>query len=154
VTSATAAGTARPGPPRSRYGGPTLLTDEATRLDLAQALVAYLASAQNQTQFAAPADVLPLLDTWATGGGNTGPGSCAGTNHTFDDAGASFDREGPVITWGAFPATDPFVRGSRHRHRHRRRQPADPAGAGVHDRPDRHRRRRSTASAPSSTPPA
>jgi hypothetical protein len=99
------------GPTALSYGGPTLLTDEATRLDLAQALVAYLASPQNQTQFAAPADVLPLLDTWATGGGNTGPGSCAGTNHTFDDAGASFDREGPVITWGTFPATDPFVRG-------------------------------------------
>jgi hypothetical protein len=99
------------GPTALSYGGPTLLTDEATRLDLAQALVAYLASAQNQTQFAVPADVLPLLDTWATGGGNAGPGSCAGTNHTFDDAGASFDREGPVITWGTFPATDPFVRG-------------------------------------------
>jgi hypothetical protein len=94
------------------YGGPTLLTDEATRVQLAQALVAYLGSAQNQTQFAVPADVLPLLDTWSTGGGNTAPGACAGTNHLFDDAGQGFDREGPVITWGAFPATDPFVRGS------------------------------------------
>ena len=94
------------------YGGPTLLTDEATRVQLAQALVAYLGSAQNQTQFAVPADVLPLLDTWSTGGGNTAPGACAGTNHLFDDAGQGFDRKGPVITWGAFPATDPFVRGS------------------------------------------
>ncbi len=99
------------GPTALSYGGPTLLTDEATRLQLAQALVAYLGSAQNQTQFAAAADVLPLLDTLATGGGNTAPGSCAGTNHLFDDAGQGFDREGPVVTWGTFPATDPYVRG-------------------------------------------
>ena len=56
--------------------------------------------------------LLPLLDTFATGGGNTAPGSCAGTNHLFDDNGQGFDREGPVVTWGAFPATDPYVRGS------------------------------------------
>lgn len=99
------------GPTPLTYGGPTPLTDEATRLQLAQALVAYLGSAQNQTQFHAAADVLPLLDTLATGGGNAAPGACPGTNHLFDDDGASFDREGPVVTWGAFPATDPYVRG-------------------------------------------
>ena len=100
------------GPTALSYGGPTLLTDEATRLLLAQALVAYLGSPQNQTQFHVAADVLPLLDTIASGGGNTAPGACAGTNHLFDDPGAPFDREPPVITWGGFPTTDPYVRGS------------------------------------------
>ena len=102
------------------YGGAAALTDEALRLQLAQAIVAYLGdSARNVTAFSTPAEVLPLLDTLATGGGNAMPGACVATGpgtvegRLFDDDGRGFDRDGPVVTFdGATPAAGAFVRGT------------------------------------------
>jgi hypothetical protein len=93
------------------YGGVTPLTAEAARLHLAQAIVDYLGDgARNQTTFTTAADVLPLLDTVALAA-TSAPGACAG-GALFATPGRPFDREPPVITFGAFPATDPFVRGT------------------------------------------
>ncbi len=98
------------------YGGVGTLTDEATRLQLAQAIVAYLGDgARNVTAFTTPAEVLPLLDTLAQGGGNAAPGSCTGAvaGHLFDDNGRSFDRDGPLVAFdGGTPPAGAFVRGS------------------------------------------
>ena len=98
------------------YGGVGTLTDEATRLQLAQAIVAYLGDgARNVTAFTTPAEVLPLLDTLAQGGGNVAPGSCTGAvaGHLFDDNGRSFDRDGPLVAFdGGTPPAGAFVRGS------------------------------------------
>jgi hypothetical protein len=98
------------------YGGVGTLTDEATRLQLAQAIVAYLGDgARNVTAFTTPAEVLPLLDTLAQGGGNAAPGSCTGAvaGHLFDDNGRSFDRDGPLVSFdGATPLAGAFVRGT------------------------------------------
>ncbi|MBK7823531.1 MAG: hypothetical protein IPJ61_21325 [Tessaracoccus sp.] len=98
------------------YGGVAQLTDEALRLQLAQAIVAYLGdSARNVTAFSGPAEVLPLLDAIATGGGNAMPGSCVGavSGHLFDDNGRTFDRDGPLVTFdGATPLAGAFVRGT------------------------------------------
>ena len=85
------------------YGGTLALTEEASRLHLAQAIVAYLGdSARNQTAFASAADVLPLLDTLATGGTTTAPGACPG-GRVFTTPGDTFDRTGPVVTWTQLP---------------------------------------------------
>ncbi len=98
------------------YGGVGTLTDEVTRLQLAQAIVAYLGDgARNVTAFTTPAEVLPLLDTLAQGGGNVAPGSCTGAvaGHLFDDNGRSFDRDGPLVAFdGGTPPAGAFVRGS------------------------------------------
>ena len=93
------------------YGGTAALTEEASRLHLAQAIVAYLGdSTRNQTAFTSAADVLPLLDTIATGGTTTAPGACPG-GRVFTTAGDTFDRTGPVVTWTQLPPS-PDVRGS------------------------------------------
>ena len=102
------------------YGGASAITDEAVRLHLAQAIVAYLGdSARNVTAFTTPAEVLPLLDALTTGGGNAMPGSCTASGpgtvdgHLFDDDGRGFDRDGPIVTFdGATPAAGALVRGT------------------------------------------
>ncbi|MEZ4403199.1 MAG: Ig-like domain-containing protein [Kofleriaceae bacterium] len=96
------------------YGGPATLTEEATRLNLAQAIVSYLGdTARNVTTFTTAADVLPLLDTLATGGGTSAalaPGACPG-GRVFTTPGAAFDREGPAIAWTTPPTPVPAVPG-------------------------------------------
>ena len=102
------------------YGGTRTFGDQATRLDLAQAIVAYLGDvAHNPTPFVSASDVLGLLDTLASGGGNDAIGSCVMTapdtvgGQVFDDIGDTFDQAAPTIAFrGATPADGAFVKGT------------------------------------------
>lgn len=100
------------------YGGTQAFGDQATRRDLANAIAAYLAdAAHNPTPFVGVGDVLPLLDTLTSGGGNTAEGSCVMTDpdtvggQVFDDNGGAFDQTDPVITFqGLTPPANAFVK--------------------------------------------
>ena len=87
------------------FGGTQAPTAQTTRLDLAVAIAGYLADgARNQSPYAGASDVLGLLDTLASGGGNTAPGSCAATGRLHPDAGGPFDQVAPEIAIATVPA--------------------------------------------------
>ncbi len=87
------------------FGGTQAVSARATRLGLATAIAAYLDDgARNQTPYAGAADVLALLDTLASGGGNGAPGGCAATGGLHPDAGSAFDQTPPAIAISTAPA--------------------------------------------------
>ncbi len=88
-----------PGGAQLYFGGTEAVTTRSTRMDLANAIVAYLDDgARNQTPYAGAADVLTQLDVLAAGGGNAAPGACSVTSGINPDAGeTSFDQTPPTV---------------------------------------------------------
>jgi hypothetical protein len=95
------------------WGGVESVTSEATRLELGNAIVAYLRdAARNVTAFTGAVDVLSLLDTLAGGGPASGEGSCA-TGALYPDEGGVFDQTVPAVSFvGGTPAAGAHVRGT------------------------------------------
>ncbi|MCA9675305.1 MAG: Ig-like domain repeat protein, partial [Myxococcales bacterium] len=95
------------------FGGTQSVADDSARKRLADAIVAYLGSAQNQTPFDGAADILPLLDTLSLAGPAAGDGTTCAAGELFPTPGDTYDQTPPVMTFEApTPGADAYVRQS------------------------------------------
>lgn len=99
------------GPTALSFGGTQAVTATTARKDLADAIVAYLGSAQNQTPFTGAADVLTLLEALSQSGPASGTGDTCAAGELFPSPGQTYDQTPPVVMFESpTPAPGALVR--------------------------------------------
>ncbi len=93
------------------FGGTQAVTATTARSELADEIVAYLASAQNATPFSGAGDILPLLESMSQSGPSSGAGTSCASGEMFPTPGRTYDQVDPVVVFEApTPTASALVR--------------------------------------------